>query len=359
MAKRLIYLAAAAFALTACTSEDVIDDVKTAKNNVIKFENVVNKPSRADITSETLSHFNVFGFYTMPGNDQKAHQVFYNIDVDKKVVDGETTWDYESKYGERYWVPGAKYYFYAYSCDNKIISEDMSHGINYTFDMDGEKDANDRVLGIQNYVCDNVHQHDLVFATNNTGIIGQDYGNNTNVALQFKHILSKVKAQFTTEFPDEYQIVISDLSIVDICDKGNYDYNSKWHDVGKTDDAKALVLPVPAGEFMVKNTGAEDPMSIATNPVYVIPNNSEVALQFTIDVYIGADRTEKVMSKTLTGKFTPTWQEGYQYVYNVVINGTTTQMDVIVFTTTVDEFGNADITDQPGPTKFDVTNNPV
>lgn len=351
MAKNLVYLAVGALTLTACTSEDVIDDVKTSSKNVIKFENVVNKPSRADLTSDNLEHFNVFGFYTMPGNDQHAHQVFFNTEVNKQ----SGAWTYAG--GERYWVPGAKYYFYAYSCDNKGISDAMSNGISYSLDMDGDKDASDRVLEIKNYVCDNVHQHDLVFATNNTGILGLEESN-PNVALQFKHILSKIKAKFTTKFPTEYEIVISDLSVENICDKGNYDPVSKWHSVVKTDDAKALVLPTAADvEFMVKNTGETTPMAIATNPVYVIPNNTEVALKFTIDVYIGNDRTEKVMSKTLTGKFTPSWQEGFQYVYNVSIDGTTTKMDVIVFTTGVDEFGNE--TDVTEPTDFEVTNNLV
>lgn len=381
MAKRLIYLAVGALALTACTSEEVIDDVKTSSNNVIKFKNVVTKPTRADISTETLSHFNVFGFYTMPGNDKNAHQVFYNVDVDKTE---EGAWDYETKYGERYWVPGAKYYFYAYSCDNKIISDAMSHGIDYDLNMNDGIDADQRVLEIQNYVCDNKHQHDLVFASNNSGLEGKDYGENVEVSLQFNHLLSKVKAKFTTEFPTEYEIVISDLKIVDICDKGNYDPVSKWHEVGKSDNAEDLILPTytfdeegnpidtegnpievdeegnPKVEFMIKNSGTEDPMSISTLPVYVIPNNSEVALQFTIDAYIGSDRTQKVLSKTLVGKFTPTWQAGWQYVYNIVINGTTTKMEVIVFKTSVNEFGEeTEITDEPEPTEFEVTNNPI
>ncbi|MDE6308863.1 MAG: fimbrillin family protein, partial [Muribaculaceae bacterium] len=68
MKKHFFYLAAGAFALTACTSEDVIDDVQTTRNP-IQFENVVNKMTRAtDLNTSNFKQFNVFGFYTVPGN---------------------------------------------------------------------------------------------------------------------------------------------------------------------------------------------------------------------------------------------------------------------------------------------------
>lgn len=350
MTKSLVFLAAGALALTACTSQDEVNSVLTSKNNVIKFENVVNKHSRADITTEDLTHFNVFGFYTMPGNDKIAHQVFYNTDVN--WVKG--AWDYSTGYGERYWIPGAKYYFYAYSCNNTIISDEIVTEIGYKMDMQDGINATDRVLEIDNYVCNNDHQHDLIFASNNSGILGHESGN-PNVALQFSHILSKVKAKFTTKFPKEYQIEISNVTINSINDQGDYDPVQGWFNHSQTVDDQTLTMLggtntlTLQNKMVVDDEGNEKPMSVATGQYYVIPTkgkNTKVedikmtyALQFTIDVYIGTDRVNKVMSKTLTGEFTPAWGEGYQYVYNVDINGTTTNMQVISFTTTVDEFG--------------------
>lgn len=361
MAKRLFLLAAGALALTACTSEDVVKDV-AASRNLIKFENAVNNHSRADITADNLVEFNVFGFYTMPGNDQLAHQVFYNTPVTRTLSEsGATPWDYSASYGERYWVPDAKYYFYAYSCDNKAIDQTKFTDIDYSLDMSGEKAASQRVLEIQNYVCNDDHQHDLIFATNNAGITGKEEGNDA-VALQFKHILSKVKARFTTKFPTEYEVVISDISIQDIQDQANYDPINSWHAFTTTADATALTIPA-ADNFKVTNTlvgegEAKTQEAIETNQVYVIPKQTEeVALKFTVDVYVGADRSEKVMSKTLTGKFTPKWAEGYQYIYNVDINGTTTNMQVISFTTSVDPFKTPEVSYDIE--SFDVVDNHV
>lgn len=87
MAKRYLLIAASALALTACSSEEVIDDVAASRNQ-IRFENVVNKPSRAvkDLDMNSLLQFNVFGFYTMPEDETHAHEVFNNVAVKKKTV---------------------------------------------------------------------------------------------------------------------------------------------------------------------------------------------------------------------------------------------------------------------------------
>lgn len=369
MEKRFLIIAAGALALTACTSEGVINDVEQSSHNVIKFENVVNKHSRADITNDDLTHFNVFGFYTMPGNDQIAHRVFYDTDVDK-TVDG---WDYTTGYGERYWIPGAKYYFYAYSCNNTQIDSEVVTGIKYQLEMGEGIDADERVLEIDNYICNDNHQHDLIFAKNNQGILGAESGN-LPVSLQFSHILSKVKAKFTTKFPNEYQIVISDVTIQSINDQGDYNHVKGWFNHAQTVEGQALTMLSGANTLMIKNDmiGEGDnkkQMSVETAQYYVIPfigqgegvaeeNAEKYALRFTIDVYIDTDRVNKVMSKTLTGEFIPAWKEGFQYVYNVDINGTTTNMQVISFTTSVDEFGTPENSEND-ITKFEVKDNGV
>lgn len=131
MVKRFFYLAVGALALTACTSEDVVDDVTTSSRNLIRFENVVNKPSRAatDITTQTLNQFNVFGFYVLPDAPTHAYEVFNNVPVTNP---GSGMWGYDDKYA-RYWVPNANYYFYAYSCGSAALKD--TYG-NFSLDVD-------------------------------------------------------------------------------------------------------------------------------------------------------------------------------------------------------------------------------
>lgn len=331
MVKRLFYLAAGALALTACTSEDVVNDVAFSRNQ-IKFENVVSKHSRADIGSD-MSKFYVFGYYTL---GTASNPVFDGVLVKKDGSD----WKVDSD-NERYWVPGGEYYFYAYS-----------YGDGKT-ELSAALDANHDLV-ISDFVCDNAT--DLVFAANTTGIEGQDK-DNAPVALQFKHILSKIQTKFTSTFPSVYKVVISNVEVSDVDNKGNFNSSKTdyWQNVAAADNTSFALL---SGEntLTVQNAEGAD-KSAATDYAYVLPNKyaegDVIYVQFTIDLYDG-DAEEKVMTRTLKGKFTPDWKQGYTYIYNIELNGTTTNMEVISFTTTVDAFGEpVNDEDTPAMTEFE------
>lgn len=371
MAKRYLIFAAGAIALTACTSEEVVDDVAMSRNQ-IQFENVVNKLTRGDdLTSNGLKRFDVFGYYTMPPVSNEgdgegvqsststiAHDVFYDVTVSRG---DDNIWGYDPKYA-RSWIPGAKYYFYAYSCGDVAKIDQDTYGTTFTLDMRDGLTPADRVLKINNYVCDNTHQHDLIYAYNVgtptdddkfPGIEGKDSGNDA-VSFEFKHILSKIKARFTTSFPAEYEVRIKNVSVVNIRNKGSYHPITGWQEVsrpeGETpkvyllDTSKSDITPLSVWSKADENGLRKT--SVETNHAYVLPygyNGSEgtqsepssstyVYLNFEIEVYYN---TNKVVSKILSGKFNPTWQEGYSYVYNVDIKPSTSLQD-IKFTTSTD-----------------------
>lgn len=362
MSKHLFFLAAAgAIALTACTSEEVVDDVVSSRN-VISFENVVNKPTRddsdvatsGDLTSKNLAKFNVFGYYTMPENPTVPNKIFDNVTVTRQP---NGTWTYDNT--PRYWVANGRYYFFAYSCGN-VSKLDGAYG-SFSLNMDDNLTASDRgALKINGYICDNTHQHDLIYAANTgavdgdpyAGILGKDKGNQA-VPLQFKHLLSKVSARFTTEFPNEYRVEISNVSIQNIRNTG--DYNDGWQNVTRLDGEFPFVTLLNTDDPTVNPISVENKlvdgiqMFVDTNNAYVLPYkydgsdaseesaNTWVSLNFEIDVYFN---NELVMHKILTGKFNPQWNEGCSYVYNVKISGDTTGMEVITFTTGTDADGN-------------------
>lgn len=352
MAKRLFYLAVGVLALTACTSEDVVEDV-VASRNLIKFENVVNKPSRAgDLTTINLSQFNVFGFYTMPGNAVVANEVFDDVTVTRQD-DGK--WKYTGD--DRYWVKDAKYYFYAYSCGS-VTKLSTDYG-KFSMNMESGLTAADRSLMINNYVCDNTHQHDLIYASNTgatetdkfAGIVGKDASNDP-VGFQFKHLLSKVKARFTSKFSSEYKVVVRNVSIRNIRNVGTYNSASGWTKVERKEGEQPFVYLLNTSdasinpiEFKNEKDTHGNQVYAETNTAYVLPYrysgdeeaNTFVNIYFELDLYYG---TDKVMTKILTGKFNPTWIEGYSYIYNVEVSGSTTGMEVITFTTATDRDGN-------------------
>lgn len=345
MAKRLLLIAVGALALTACTSSDVIDDVASSRNQ-IRFETAVNKPTRAveELAMETLSEFQVFGFYTMPGNVNHAHEIFNNITVKK---DG-SSWNYASdEVPLRYWVPDATYYFYAYSCGNKV-KLGSSYG-NFSVDMEENdgvgKPASERVLEITDYICDNTHQHDLIFASN-TGYKANG-STDSDVSFTFNHLLSKIQAKFTSKFASEYTVVIKNVRLENICNKGNYDFTSGWNKVVRPEGQTPLVylqnttgynIEKPEKNLEVTNeivkdekTGNDIQASAASNCAYVIPfayDKKEVYLKFEVDVMYGED---KVISKSLSATLQPDWKSGYSYIYNIEIDPASLKMDQINF----------------------------
>ena len=364
MVKRFFLLAAGAIALTACTSEEVVDDVATSKN-VIQFENVVNKMTRAtDLNTGNFKQFNVFGFYTTPGNAYHANQVFDNVTI---VNDGSGTWKCKDPDHIRYWIPEAKYYFYAYSCGSAKLAEgkygDFSLNTANTDDAGNELNltAKDRVLEIDDYICDYTHQHDLIVASN-TGVnfagIVNDPANNSDVPLQFKHILTKLKAKFTSQFSPEYTVVIKNVSVRNILNYGDYNFTDGWKGVNKKDEEAPLVYLLntigdgPEGmtdeekalitdkELSVQNKkdNNDQQASVETNTAYVIPfdyksNYGKVYINLDIELFLG---TDKVISKTLKATFEPEWKEGYSYVYNIELSAKDLELGTIAFSTTID-----------------------
>lgn len=364
MRKHLFFLAAGALALTACTSEDVIDDVASTRN-VIQFENVVNNLTRAeDLTNTNLTQFNVFGFYTMIDNANYAHQIFNNEAVTKEGAD----WTYSGQ--SRSWVPGAQHYFYAYSCGN--VSKLGSDYGTFKVDMEEQqtetstgKPAEQRKLEILNYLCDYTHQHDLVFATYQAE--GKPTGDtNDPVTFTFNHILSKLQAKFTTTLPEEYTVVIKNVQISNIYNKGTYKWDEQygwvWSDQSRpTNDAPMVFLQNTKGtgngvdeggnlikdpELTVTNSTVDvtvndqvvsQQLAVPTKYAYVIPNNhkqGDVLFSFEIDVMVKGNYTIK--GKTLSAVLQPDWKQGCWYTYNVNIDqnalslqGITFQVDVV------------------------------
>lgn len=344
MVKRLFYFAVGALALTACTSEDVVD-VNTT-HNLIRFENVVNRPTRAaEVTNSSLTHFNVTAYYTI--GDNTNHAVFNNTNVNK--VDG--AWTYDG--ADRFWVPGAKYFFYAYSCGNLALGENYG-SVQEAEHVAGTVETSE--LQISGYVSDNTHQHDLIFASNvgdGTGIVGLD-SDNDDVALQFKHILTKLQAKFTNTFPDEYTVVVKNVTVCGIYNEADFNFVSgAWSDwaVKSTtlnDKNEAYINLASGTGLKVATTKAATeavPAVGATETGFVIPENyadpesgKSVYIKFDVSVMYG---DEEVISKTITGTFKPNWQAGYSYIYNVELNGNSMGLQSVVFTTSVvDEWGN-------------------
>lgn len=350
--KKSIYLIAAyAFALTACTSEDVL--VEGKQSNVIGFENVVDKQSRStatEVTSSELNHFSVFGYYTNPNTPTQAILVFNDELVTKGKKDGQTVWNYDNT---RYWVPGANYCFYAYSCGDIKLNSKFGH-----FAMDVTKSMqNDRVLKIEDYVCDETHQHDLLYASKE-GVSATTAENDpntviggTDVAFKFDHLLAKIDTKFRSKFAPEYTVEIKNVTASNIRNVGSYDpKNNGWNQTPERKtmaDGKDPYVVLHEGSPIVAQNGGDikdingnvttvTELTPTSDFAFVLPyayTSSEVKLSF--EMTLKKDGVT-VLSRVLSGSWTPTWVQGHWYTYTIDITGDATNLSPIMFTTETD-----------------------
>lgn len=339
MKKHLFFMAAGVMALAACTSEDVVD-VSATQGNAIGFENVVNKASRADgdavsgdlATGVNFDKFLVYGYYTHNGSFTPI-QIFNGVPV--TAVKGEDNkisgWTYDET---RYWLPEHRYYFYAYSCAD--IELDNTKG-EPTFDLT----ADTPTLMINNYLCDDTHQHDLVTASNTNsgnGILALET-QNPLVALGFKHALCKAKVKFTTDFPKDYKVVVENVYISSFDNKANFDVKAQaWDGYVHSDNSK-VTLTLPADKNYLMTSDAED--NITTSEAFLIPkeykSDESVKLHFTLKIYkVDKDAEGKevatwLIDRKMVGTWAPQWVNGNRYQYDITLTGKNSGIEPIVF----------------------------
>lgn len=337
MDKYLLSLAVAAMTLTACTSEEIID-VSQTQANAIGFENVVNKSSRAvagDLNNSTFDHFLVYGYYTKSNSDTPI-QIFNGVDVNKKIVDGKTAWVYD---GTRYWVPGCTYYFYAYSCADIELSNGMGRPAFSLFDSDNHT-VDGRALMILGYKCDQTHQHDLVYAENEN-IMATEKGN-PDVSLSFSHALCKIKAVFTTDFPADYKVYISNVYISNFYNVGAFNIGTgKWNAYERDlNNPATITLTIPDINYVENKPGSK----LETSQAFLIPklyetkNNENAKLHFSITV---VKDDEIIIDRHIVGTWSPNWEKSNIYTYNINITGSSTGIQPIVFSAKQDLSGSS------------------
>ena len=207
MKKVIFMLAAGALSLSSCSETEVIE--QGTQSSAIGFTNHVSKGSRA-ITKENFDLFRVYGSYTMPGSD-KPVDIFSDGQEVTKEANG--TWTYSPV---RNWIPTATYTFAAFAVDKGTT---LPGKANYGAKVDGT----DYFLNLAGLVIDGTdgHQLDIVYARPDKSYVGKETDNEV-VALEFKHILSRLDFTFQSALPEGFNAVISKARLVSVRNTGLY-----------------------------------------------------------------------------------------------------------------------------------------
>lgn len=189
---------------TACSNDEVVQVAE--QSAVIGFSSFVNNSTRAeDITYNTLEDLRVWGV-TSRGTEVEATEIFDGQLVTKgSAVAGTDYWTYNPA---RYWIVGNAYSFAALAPADATgivkVEQDLSEekiteaGLTITF---SNKTANGET--------------DLLYAKNDD--VTAAVASQAAVSIDLKHMLSRVKFQFTNGFEAGETIVIEDLTINNSC----------------------------------------------------------------------------------------------------------------------------------------------
>lgn len=299
--KKYLFLAVAATAMMASCSNDEV--VEMAQGRAIAFDTFVNKQTRAELNTDNLSEFNVWGYQDGVG------YIFDQERVAKDITNNDLSqaWKYE---GTRYWVKDANYFFEAIAPITNghwtITKSDAAKSSQFRFDNTSTSGANGEV--------------DLIYATATAN--PTDLSSVAPVSFDFKHLLSRVKFTFTNAMKsDDVTLRIYDITIKGTWGAAliNKSLDSKvWFDNdGSTVD---LVCSEIASISNANNA--------SSGVKYMIPQEGKevaYAISFKVDLIQNGITTQTYTHSVVPGTENPLtlpavkMQEGYSYNFTATI----------------------------------------
>ena len=294
MKKSLFVLGVAVAALASCTNEEVTE---FAQDRAIGFNAFANNSTKADISGKgDATNFNKFYVF---GDTQASGGSWENVFTNTEVAYETNEWNVQK---DAYWVANNAYEFAAYSDGNASVT-------GASFDPAQNK------LSFTNYTAGD---KDLVGAL---ASVTSATATQSDVALTFYHLLSKVQFTFTTDATEDMTIKINSIKFTAV-KTHKCDYTSTGADWSTTGGIN--------GEYNYVVTNLTDIAATTgapfTTAMYVIPQSC-ASLEATINLDItGAGITETVgkgkeVKASLaftkgTGQGTDnTWEDGLVYNY--------------------------------------------
>lgn len=292
MKKSFLMLGVAAMALASCTNEEVLN---VAESRAIGFDAFVGKPTKAEITTDNLTTFQVYGGYVKTesvGTGTNLTNVWENATVTK----GET---WKAAGDPKYWAAGMTYQFAAYA--PAAVGVPMVNDDNKNLNWTGIK-------------ADATNQNDFIYDTDEKTTNDPLDASPGNIAFTFGHQLAMIKVTFNSEFADEYKVTISDLKVFGMNSTANFTGSDR------TWSSHSGLINEEAGFSGISSADAQGEAAAVSDNFIVIPQTSvekTMTVKFTATVF-DKNNTEFASHKFL-GTIAPNWTNGLVYNYNVAI----------------------------------------
>lgn len=280
MKKQFLTVAVAALALAGCSKNETVE---VADSRAIGFNGsgVTNITRAEDITSKNFGEFLVFGGYN-------ETPLFDGTLVSKT----EQGWSYNP---QQYWVADQLYKFGAYApeADGIVATWDYTTGLTLAVNSNA------------------ANQNDLIYAAGEADTEGIDLSVETPdaVALQFKHMLSKIVFKFTKDQASlgALTVKLTNFTINEVITNGTW-------------TAGTLKIGEETGNYtsFAEATEVKETFGATTDQFYVIPQDVQ-AFEITVSAEAIDAAGTLIKKGTITAKVPTTgitaWAAQYAYLY--------------------------------------------
>lgn len=322
MKKSIFLLGVAVAAMTSCSNDKLLDQAEPIQR-AIGFDSFVNKGTKAtsvtsEVTATNLNRFYVYGYH-----NGTTPEVFNNV----SVIKSGDNWTMQET-NEKNWE--TKSYNFAAYADGPGVAEHNASTLATSF--------TNATLSFTDYST--VNQTDLIaalYARNNSNVL-----NTTKVALDFKHLLSKVDFTFENTNDNDLLMVVENVKLT-VKTVADCDYNATAT-VWKNFDSETIYnLDQPTngtdnedlfgGETALKSTAkkfiiGKGETSNVSIEYFVIPSQSDATITYDVTFYDLAGNLVETKANQVLSLFptivkqdqsqeTISWTPSYIYKYNV------------------------------------------
>ncbi len=322
MKKSIFLLGVAVAAMTSCSNDKLLDQAEPIQR-AIGFDSFVNKGTKAtsvtnEVTDDNLNRFYVYGYH-----NGTTPEVFKDVSVIKE----DENWTMQAA-NEKNWE--TKLYNFAAYADGPGVASHSVSSLTTSF-------AN-ATLSFTDYST-TLNQNDLIaalYVRDNSSVL-----NTTKVALDFKHLLSKVDFTFVNTNDNDLYMVVANVKLT-VKTVADCEYNATATVWKNFDSETVYELDQPTngtddepfgGEKDLKSTAkkfiiGKGNTSTVSKEFFVIPGQEDATITYDVTFYdlegnLVETKTNQVLSlfptivKQDQSQETISWTPSYIYKYNV------------------------------------------